>query len=228
MVQAHQGGDKMKRLFATLILTCLAAVTHVAEARDRPAEPGTFDFYVLSLSWSPSFCSSQQDGKNSQQCGADKHYRFIVHGLWPQNEKGYPQFCQTSEPKRVPTELGRPMFDIMPSMGLIGNEWRKHGTCTGLSQQDYLALVRKAYEKVTVPADFTQGNAALTLSPNEIEDKFIGANAGLRRSAMSTSCKGRQFSEVRICLSKDLQFRDCVEVDADACEADRVTLPPAR
>jgi ribonuclease T2 len=228
MVQAHQGGDKMKRLFATLILTCLAAVTHVAEARDRPAEPGTFDFYVLSLSWSPSFCSSQQDGKNSQQCGADKHYRFIVHGLWPQNEKGYPQFCQTREPKRVPTELGRPMFDIMPSMGLIGHQWRKHGSCSGLTQKQYFDKTREAYDRIKIPADLSTGDQSKRLSADAIESAFVDANPGMTKSGIAISCEGPRLEEVRICLSKTLSFRDCPEVDRQGCRSNAAEIIPIR
>ncbi|RWX75846.1 ribonuclease [Neorhizobium lilium] len=217
----------MKQFLTAVILACLATSASAQERR-QPQQPGVFDFYVLALSWSPSFCSSQQAGKNDQQCGVKKDFGFIVHGLWPQNEKGYPVFCTTKEEKRVPTELGRPLFDIMPSMGLIGNEWRKHGTCTGLNQQDYFALVRKAYQKVRIPQDFAHSKGVLTISPDQIEDKFVAANAGLSRTGMSTSCKGRQFAEVRICLTKDLQFRECAEVDEDSCSAEQVTLPPVR
>lgn len=216
----------MRRVLAALIMACLA--TAAAAQERRQDQPGKFDFYVLALSWSPSFCAGQHDGKNSQQCGTDEDFGFIVHGLWPQNEKGYPDFCPSSEPKRVPTELGRPMFDIMPSMGLIGNEWRKHGTCSGLGQKDYFALVRKAYQTIAIPDSLTKTKGPMTLSPDAIEDRFIAANAGLTRAGMSTSCKGRQFAEVRICLTKDLQFRECAEVDKDSCSAGQVTLPPVR
>lgn len=219
----------MKYCLTALLVAGLASPAGAQDRRQTP--PGQFDFYVLSLSWSPTFCSTQRDGKNSknsQQCGADKDFRFIVHGLWPQNEKGYPQFCTTKAPKRVPAELGRSFFDLMPSMGLIGNEWRKHGTCTGLSQENYFALVRKAYEKIHIPADLDRSEEALTLAPDQIEDKFAAANPGLNRTGMSTSCKGRQFAEVRICLTKDLQFRDCAEVDKDSCSAGQVTLPAVR
>jgi len=33
---------------------------------------------------------------------------------------------------------------------------------------------------------------------------------------------------VRICLSKDLQFRECGEIDRRACRRDQVTMPPVR
>jgi ribonuclease T2 len=58
----------------------------VAAAQDRRQnEPGQFDYYVLSLSWSPSFCeaSGERGAPPQQQCGA-RAYSFVVHGLWPQ------------------------------------------------------------------------------------------------------------------------------------------------
>jgi ribonuclease T2 len=212
---------------AMISIALLGALPAAAQQRDRD-QAGQFDFYVLSLSWSPSFCSTQKGGRNDQQCGLDKSYRFIVHGLWPQYEKGYPDFCPVSEPDRVPRALGEPMFDIMPSMGLIGHQWKKHGSCSGLNQRDYFAKTRAAYDSLKIPAEFAEGRRELTLSPDEVEEKFLAANPGMSRDGISTSCRGRQFQEVRICYTKDLKFRDCDEVNRDSCSASRVTLPPAR
>lgn len=118
----------------------------------NPVPAGTgFDFYVLSLSRSPAFCASSEGSGNRQQCGSNRRYGFVVHGLWPQNETGYPEFCTSSEPDRVPDAIGRTMFDIMPSMGLIGHQWRKHGACSGLSQKDYFSATRTAFEAVKLP-----------------------------------------------------------------------------
>lgn len=218
------------RFIAFLFFAFFASAASAQER--RPDYAGQFDFYVLSLSWSPTFCASQsggqRGGKNDQQCSTDKDFRFIVHGLWPQYEKGYPDFCETKEPGRVPQSLGEPLFDIMPSMGLIGHQWRKHGSCTGLSQRDYFGKLRDAFSRIKLPADLSRGDAAVTLSADQIEEKFLAANPGMSRRGISTSCEGRQLEEVRICLSKDLQFRDCAEVDRDGCRISQITLPPAR
>ena len=50
-----------------------------------------FDFYVLALSWSPSYCEAEGAEANQQQCKAARPYAFIVHGLWPQFERGFPR-----------------------------------------------------------------------------------------------------------------------------------------
>ncbi len=184
-----------------------------------------FDFYVLSLSWSPTFCATQKEARRSAQCSVGASHGFIVHGLWPQYERGYPEFCKTSEPRRVPKALGRTMFDIMPSMGLVGHQWRKHGSCTGLSQRDYFAKTRQAFELVQLPPDLARGKGPITLSPEQIEARFLEVNPGMTRAGIATSCEGRRLEEIRICLTKDLRFRDCAEVDAGGCRIGQVTLP---
>lgn len=215
-------------MLATAVFT-LSPVNAQERRQDRQQDrAGNFDFYVLSLSWSPTFCATNKGGRNDQQCGLDKQYRFVVHGLWPQYEKGYPDFCRTSEPERVPRGLGETMFDIMPSMGLVGHQWRKHGSCSGLGQKAYFEKVRQAFERVEIPADLSSGNRPLTFSADEIEQKFLGANPGMSRKGIAASCEGRQLEEIRICLSKDLQFRDCAEVDRRGCTISQINLPPAR
>ncbi len=215
-------------MLATAVFT-LSPVNAQERRQDRQQDrAGNFDFYVLSLSWSPTFCATNKGGRNDQQCGLDKQYRFIVHGLWPQHEKGYPDFCRTSEPERVPRGLGETMFDIMPSMGLVGHQWRKHGSCSGLGQKAYFEKVRQAFERIAIPAELAQGDRPLILSADEIEQKFLSANPGMSRKGIAASCEGRQLEEIRICLSKDLQFRDCAEVDRRGCTISQINLPPAR
>jgi ribonuclease T2 len=54
---------------------------------------GKFDYYVLALSWSPTYCASRAGRRDRQQCGTGRGYAFVVHGLWPQYEKGWPDFA---------------------------------------------------------------------------------------------------------------------------------------
>ncbi|WP_296071042.1 ribonuclease [uncultured Agrobacterium sp.] len=195
----------------------------------NPAPQGTgFDFYVLSLSWSPAFCASPEGAGNRQQCGGDRRYGFVVHGLWPQNDDGYPEFCRSSEPDRVPDALGRSLFDIMPSMGLIGHQWRKHGSCSGLSQRDYFSATRAAFDAVRLPQRIASGAEAATLSADAIETAFTEANPGLSKRGITISCGGGRLEEVRICLNKDLTFRDCPELDRKGCRANTTKIIPIR
>lgn len=185
-----------------------------------------FDFYVLSLSWSPSWCATHPEAKNSQQCDPSKDYGFIVHGLWPQNEHGYPQFCPTRQSDRVPDQLGRRYLDIIPSMGLIGHEWRKHGVCSGLTQADYLAKMRAAYDAVKIPPALVHLQQTKSASPELLEKAFVAANPGMTADGIAISCSAKMLNEIRICLNKDLSFRACDEVDRQSCPLGSVNIPP--
>ncbi|MGV8939304.1 MAG: ribonuclease T2 family protein [Allorhizobium sp.] len=192
------------------------------------AQGSGFDFYVLSLSWSPTFCQSADGADNPQQCGSSNRFGFIVHGLWPQNEKGYPQSCQTGQSDRVPEKLGRQLFDIMPGMGLIGHEWRKHGSCSGLDQSDYFSVLRMAYQRIAIPPKFSKRQPAQSLAPTQIERLFVTANPGLGTKGLAVTCEGDLLDEVRICLTKDLNFRNCPEVDRQSCRRARLSVEPMR
>ena len=197
----------------------------------RQNAPGEFDFYVLSLSWSPSFCAEAAErGNNSRsqeiQCGG-RPFSFVVHGLWPQYERGFPDYCERPSP-RLNRNIVSSMLDLMPAPGLIFNEWDKHGTCSGLGARAYFETVRKARAAVKIPEDFLQLSEPKTIAPDDIEEAFIKVNPGLSHSAIAVTCDKTRLSEVRICMSKDLQFRACEEIDRRACRRDQVTMPPIR
>ena len=116
----------------------------------------------------------------------------------------------------------------MPAAGLIFNEWKKHGTCSGLGARAYFESIRKARAAVKIPEEFLQLAEPRTIAPAEIEEAFIKINPGLSPSAISVTCDSRRLSEVRVCLSKDLQFRACEEIDRRACRRDQVLMPPVR
>jgi ribonuclease T2 len=137
------------RLFAAAAL--LAVFAGLALARGNKA--GIFDYYVLSLSWSPSFCGTPAGNDNPTQCAPGRRFAFVVHGLWPQFKDGWPEFCATEE-AWVPEQKIDAMMDIMPSRKLIIHEWRKHGSCSGLSQADYFGAIRVLRERLRIPARY--------------------------------------------------------------------------
>jgi len=217
---------------ALLALTMLTGSSNPASAQDsRQNVPGAFDFYVLSLSWSPSFCAQAAERGNTSrsqqvQCGG-RPFSFVVHGLWPQYEHGFPGNCQRPSP-RLDHRIMTSMLDLMPAPGLIYNEWDKHGTCSGLGARAYFETVRKARSAVKIPAEFLDLAAPKTVAPNAIEDAFIKDNPGLSHSAIAVICDRNRLSEVRICMNKDLQFRACEEIDRRACRRPEVVMPPVR
>lgn len=191
------------------------------------AQPVDFDSYVLSLSWSPSFCAQERGSRENQQCRSGRPYGFVVHGLWPQRDAGrQPEDCGRAP--RVDDRLIRGMLDLMPSFGLVIHEWRRHGTCSGLEPEEYFAAIRRAYGRVHIPAEFRNADRPRSMAPAEIEAAFVRENRGLSRNMLAVTCRDGQLQEVRVCLSKDLDFRPCPEVERRSCRSFRIAVPPVR
>ena len=213
--------------FLTVIGFLGLGIADAAAQDRRQNEPGKFDFYLLSLSWSPSFCAERGDSRNAQmQCGA-RPFSFVVHGLWPQYEKGFPEFCQ-NPPEFVDNKTINSMLDLMPARGLIINEWKKHGTCTGLSAQGYFQAVRQVRAAIKIPPEYLELKQTIAVTPDEVEEAFVKANPGMKREGIAVTCSSTRLSEVRICLTRDLKFRDCHDVDRRACRRDKLVMPPVR
>ena len=202
----------------------------------RTYEAGKFDYYVMSLSWSPSFCESGRGGASAdQQCRprGGKRYSFVLHGLWPQFERGWPQDCQTPDRGFVPRPVANRMLDIMPSDKLVFHEYRKHGTCSGLGVDGYFDLARKIHNGVKIPERYQNLNdPRFVVSPDELVGDFVAANPGLKRDMIVAKCggPGNRLEEVRICFDRDGKYRACGknEDQRKACAAPRMYLPPVR
>ena len=171
-------------------------------------KPGEFDYYVMALSWSPNWCALEGDRRGSDQCDARHDYGWILHGLWPQFERGYPSNCRTRDrdPSRSQT---RAMSDIMATGGLAWHQWKKHGRCSGLSSQDYFALSREAYGSVKRPDVLRKLDKPVKLPATVIEDAFLQSNPQLEADMITITCKGNYVQEARVCLTKNLEPRVC-------------------
>jgi ribonuclease T2 len=217
--------------FVGLAFVAACLTPRAAAAQDaRQNSPGEFDFYVLSLSWSPSFCAEAAERNRERAAGAQcgpRPYSFVVHGLWPQYEKGFPEYCQNPAP-RLYRGIVASMLDLMPAPHLIFNEWDKHGTCSGLSPTAYFETIRKARAAVKIPPDYVDVKDALTVSPQAVEDAFVKANPGLTPDAIAVECDKRRLTEVRLCLAKDLKFQECPDVAKRSCRRDQLLMPPVR
>jgi len=183
-----------------------------------------------TLSWSPSYCEATNarapDRAPDQQCGG-RPFSFVVHGLWPQYEKGFPSFCQVPAPRLDRATLGR-MLDLMPSPRLIFHEWDRHGTCSGLSARAFFETVRKAHAVVKIPPDYLELDKPITVTPDDVADAFVKINPGLSRASVAVECSGNRLSEVRVCLGKDFSFHDCGEITRRACRRDTIAMPAIR
>ncbi len=116
--------------------------------------PGNFDYYALVLGWAPTYCDSEGRLRKDAECNGQVPRAFVLHGLWPQYQKGWPENCHTATNPWVPGEVIGEMRDIMPSKNLVIHEYRTHGTCSGLDPEHYFSVARQLYERISVPPQF--------------------------------------------------------------------------
>ena len=120
------------------------------------------------------------------------------------------------------------MLDLMPAPHLIYNEWDKHGTCSGLAPQAYFDAVRKARGVVKISPEYADLQEPLSVAQAAVEDAFVKANPDLPRDGMAIECDKKRLTEVRICFSKELQFRACPDIARRSCRRDQLVMPPLR
>ncbi len=230
-VRRKSAGALFERFACTI--ACWAVILGSSAVQPTAASDtaGVFDYYALTLSWSPTYCQSDQGRNNRHQCGDGKRFSFVVHGLWPQNEQGWPQDCATSQ-RYIPEQVIRDVLDIMPSKSLVIHEWRKHGTCSGLSSQAYFQLTRALFERVKIPARFITPTRHVSTTTRELKRDFIKTNPWLDHAALSVQCGNRRdranLRSLRICFSRDLKPRACGDNERRQCRAKTLIMPPVR
>jgi ribonuclease T2 len=215
---------KRSQTWATVLCLLLfaGAAVHAASSRHhrtnaQGAQPGVFDYYVLTLSWSPEFCHSHSD---SPQC--NKHFGFVVHGLWPQFVNGYPENCSTAPGLSDPAT----MTDIMPDPHLVEHEWTTHGTCSGLDPDHYFKLIRQAYASIKIPSRLTSPAQPFSMTPADIKEDFLQANPGLKIEDLTVSCGNNYLTAVSVCMTKTLEPTACQSLRD--CRGNSVKIPPVR
>ena len=182
--------------------------------------PGVFDYYLLTLSWSPEYCHSNP---MSTQCGGGHHFGFVVHGLWPEFQNGgYPEHCSNAPGPSNPASY----LDIMPDLGLIQHEWTTHGTCSGLNADSYFSLIRQAFTSIKIPKQFSMPGTQQTESAMQIKAAFEQANPTLKDADIQISCAGTYLKAVEICLTKSLAAMACPA--SRSCNAPAIRVPPVR
>ena len=214
---------KMIKSFYCVVLLALLPVPLFAEG--EPA--GNFDYYVLSLSWTPSWCEETGDARGAPQCDVGRGLGFAVHGLWPQFEAGWPSYCRTGarDPSRGQT---REMADVMGSGGSAWYQWKKHGRCAGLEADAFFEIVRDAYAAVNRPPVFRGLPEGVELPASVVEAAFLEANSDMEADGVTVTCKQGRIQEVRICLGRDLTPRACGADVVQDCTLRDAQMDPIR
>ncbi len=212
-------------VLATAGLPSSASAHHRHHSTDAPS--GVFDYYLLSLSWSPAFCLQSPA---SAECNGPRRYGFVVHGLWPQNERGWPENCAGTT--QVPDSVAEQISDLMPARKLVYHEWSAHGRCSGLEPADFFALVRRAYGSVTIPGPLMNPRAAIEQSPTAVVSDFLRANPRLPAQSVVATCSGQgapRLREVHVCFDRELNPRACsADAVRESCRAASLIVPPVR
>jgi ribonuclease T2 len=210
----------MRKLIFTLII-----MTGALRADGEKA--GEFDYYVLALSWTPTWCALEGDARGSEQCDASKDFGWTLHGLWPQFHQGWPSYCNTIE-RQPSRSMTNGMSDIMGTSGLAWHQWKKHGTCSGLSARDYYALSREAYGKINRPALFRKLKEPVKVPAKVIEEAFLKENPSLKANTLTITCKQGRIQEARVCFSKALDPVPCGRDTIKDCSMTNALFDPAR
>lgn len=226
---AYKFSRLARQAVSAIAAAVLAAVLLSGTA--RAGEPGDFDYYALALSWSPSYCAGPAGRDDGEQCAPGRRFAFVVHGLWPQYDRGWPQDCYTSE-RWVPEERIGAMLDIMPFRKLVIHEWRKHGSCSGLSQEAYFAATRALFGRVRIPARYLAPQADIVTTPGQLATDFVKTNRDLTAAMISVQCGNARdrarLSELRICFDRAGSFIACGTNEAARCRARQLVMPPVR
>ena len=203
---------------ARLVWAVLFAVLSIGltGAGARAATAGDFDYYVLSLAWSPTYCAASSRNRSTEQCR--EQHDIIVHGLWPQNERGYPSDCPTSYPLRLSSGLLDAYDAMTPDRGLLAHQWRKHGTCTGLSPEAYFETARTLFGRLHMPRVLINPGTRASFDRDDIRARIAAANPGLEPDMIVLTCEDRNLDEIRICFTREGDFRRCsADVAAKTC-----------
>ena len=191
---------------------------------DSEAASGTFDYYLLSLSWSPSYCLTHPDDRS--QCGG-RGYGFVVHGLWPQYAAGgYPQNCAT--PNTLTEEARRVGNTVYPSPKLVDHEWQRHGTCSGLDAISYFRTADRAAAVVLFPQALQAPPAEQFMTAAQILAAFHATNPRMPANGLIVACSRGELSEVRVCLDRNLAPTQCGRGVRTTCPSNAVSVPASR
>jgi ribonuclease T2 len=162
------------------------------------------------------------------QCRSGRPYGFVLHGLWPQNERGWPEFCRTDE-REVSASNMTAALKLSPSRQLVSHEWEKHGACAGLAQDDYFAAAALAVGAVSVPQAYRAPARPLVTTANDVKRAFLDANPTIPNDGLSATCSRNELGEVWVCLDKNLAPRSCsAEVRRKHCGARQVRMLSVR
>jgi ribonuclease I len=221
-----RGSKRNKAIAAAILLVAALAASFfrredapVRRTAENPARSeqkrssagASFDFYLMAMTVHPAFCA---DNARKRECTSGNPRPLVIHGLWPERmePRTYPRDCPAPALDLDPA-LALELVDLMPGMadGLHQHEWRTHGGCSGLDDDDYyrhtLELARRVDGALRATLTTRAGGEATAAGLRSIADMF---SPGLGRT-LTFHCRtlrngpGRRpyLIEVRQCVDND-------------------------
>jgi ribonuclease I len=182
-----------------------------AGEQKRSARAASFDFYLMALTVHPAFCT---ENSRKRECTSGNPRPLVIHGLWPERmePRAYPHDCPAPALDLEPA-LALELADLMPGMadGLHQHEWRTHGGCSGLDDDDYyrhaLELARRVDGALSATLTTRAGGEATASELRSVADLF---SPGLGRT-LTFHCRTLRgggsrrpyLIEVRQCVDDD-------------------------
>ena len=188
-----------------------AAARLPKEAANTAGAGAKFDFYLLAMTAHAAFCADGHE--RERECRVRGQRPLVIHGLWPENlePRTYPHDCPAPELSLDPL-LEQQLGELMPGMsdGLHLHEWREHGGCSGLDDDDYFQRTLE----LARPIDAALGARLTTLAGRETDAKQLRETAELFRPGIGPTltfhCRNLRGSgstpvlfEVRQCIDDD-------------------------
>ncbi|RVV97475.1 ribonuclease T [Mesobaculum littorinae] len=213
----------MQRFLVTLLCGLAFLPAPILAEGERA---GAFDYWVLALSWSPNWCATEGAARGSEQCDPEAARGWVLHGLWPQYEAGWPSYCSGAAQDPSRAETGQ-RADLFGDADAAWYQWKKHGRCSGMAPGAYYDTARAAFDAVIKPDVFARMTDPLRMPTAVVEEAFLEANAGLSADMITITCKGDRIREARVCLSRDgLDPRICgADVIRDCTAQDALMAP---
>ncbi len=191
-VQRDEGEREMKQVMVWLV----GSLLWISAAQGK-GYAGEFDYYAMALSWSPEHCAIKSGDR--EQCA--RKLGFVLHGLWPQYQRGYPASCTR---ERLDADMEQQFAGLYPSRFLYRHEWEKHGTCSGLSQEAFHQLASDLRQKVKIPAAYQSPEEPLRKNSFQLKADLASANEWLAPDNITVACAdgGRFLREIYICINQ--------------------------
>lgn len=191
-VQRDEGEREMKQVMVWLV----GSLLWISAAQGK-GYAGEFDYYAMALSWSPEHCAIKPGDR--EQCA--RKLGFVLHGLWPQYQRGYPASCTR---ERLDADMEQQFAGLYPSRFLYRHEWEKHGTCSGLSQEAFHQLASDLRQKVKIPAAYQSPEEPLRKNSFQLKADLASVNEWLAPDNITVACAdgGRFLREIYICINK--------------------------